>query len=833
MFPWSRFGGSHFTDGFETPFAPLSQRTGRASISGEIPPRWEDNSGWADVAVSYGHENDRPHEGVAALSMTVTRVLYGAAQLRAKSLLLLKKDQPYGAVLWLRSPSSSFVTIQIRGMGYPYKPYAERRLKLSDEWKRIELIANPRETTRAWLLIRMDEPGTIVVDDVAFGRLAPGTDASRATTTESESRINLLQNPRPIGGSVNGWLTEGDVGTNLEDTPIGPGCLRVGGSDAFELDSPPIVVPFGRTYSATAWLNSQESDEELELAILGHRDESRGIRHTYRTTTGWQQVALTGVLPPVDQSAYFVRLSARLRGSLCIAGLQIAEGEGAPAWRPRYPLDVSLVPEAPWGLLVDSEEVRIRAVVAGTIPPGAVLKLKATHVSGQTDALSETLLSDQQSRDSVLLLNSQLLQLRGMFRIEATVTAGNGTVLSAPAETLIARVPAPRLEKLNQSLFGIHVRLKEPDLSVAWKLGFKAVRIHGEAMQTKWAQVEPLPGRFRWDDASIDLAAEKGFAILGMLDTAPAWAARNTPKAKGFFSVYNLPSSLEQWDVYARAVVSHYKEKISSWEVWNEPWSQNFFPGGTSSDYLDLLRRAYAAVRAARPNTPVLAIDADGSDWEELLLRNGAAQHYDGLAFHYYASGADIRGRFLAYISRLLDLSSRYGGGKPVIATEGGLGPNRAGTFFHRIPDLREGEWSTDANDVVAYYLIAAVSGVPQFYLYSIQRARRLGFPNSWDLLEPGPLLKPLFPALATLAYFIDGLTWKETLLLPSGYSGYVFMNPNRRVTVLVASENGGRLYAKDFPGSVYDRWGNRMSARDFSFGASPVYVVSPTSAVE
>lgn len=117
-----------------------------------------------------------------------------------------------------------------------------------------------------------------------------------------------------------------------------------------------------------------------------------------------------------------------------------------------------------------------------------------------------------------------------------------------------------------------------------------------------------------------DWAATKGMAALSLPDLQqrpPGWYAPVPRSAtmgeaavsawssppQGLYLPWNDPGNF--WGNYVYTVVSRYKDRVTHWEMWNEPeWS--YFWTGTSTDYAQLLKVGYQATKAACPNCTVL-----------------------------------------------------------------------------------------------------------------------------------------------------------------------------------------------------------------------------------
>jgi polysaccharide biosynthesis protein PslG len=120
-----------------------------------------------------------------------------------------------------------------------------------------------------------------------------------------------------------------------------------------------------------------------------------------------------------------------------------------------------------------------------------------------------------------------------------------------------------------------------------------------------WSRVEPMPGAFNWGyvDHWIDGALSRGIKVLGLITYTPEWA-----RAPGtYFSAPPVDPAL--YAGFAAKVVQRYGDRVSDWELWNEPNLPLFFGfvDNRPQRYTDLLKAAYPAIKALQPNSTVIA----------------------------------------------------------------------------------------------------------------------------------------------------------------------------------------------------------------------------------
>lgn len=133
-------------------------------------------------------------------------------------------------------------------------------------------------------------------------------------------------------------------------------------------------------------------------------------------------------------------------------------------------------------------------------------------------------------------------------------------------------------------------------------LGAKTARI-----QSGWAKTEREKGvyDFAWLDAMVDDLLSQGVS---------PWFefSYGNPVYEGGGG-YNLgdgiphsPEGLEGWDNYVRAAVMHFKDRVTYWEIWNEPNIRRSAGGGASpEDFADFVIRTAEIIREIQPDSRI------------------------------------------------------------------------------------------------------------------------------------------------------------------------------------------------------------------------------------
>jgi hypothetical protein len=223
-----------------------------------------------------------------------------------------------------------------------------------------------------------------------------------------------------------------------------------------------------------------------------------------------------------------------------------------------------------------------------------------------------------------------------------------------------------------------------------------------------WDQIERSAGNYDWSnvDATVDSDREMGFetnAILlaspGFYTSALAAQSAETPRiedkraalavmrgqplrvAQGaaiapprglYASVFadgtdelGTGKAINPNNVWARFVasaVTRYRDRVHTWEMWNEPDFSQFWSGAVA-DYARLLKVGYLAARSADPSARVLVGGMMYWEWtnragvehawlrafldeqarDPAAARNG--YYFDGIPWHFYSRASDVYDR--------------------------------------------------------------------------------------------------------------------------------------------------------------------------------------------
>ncbi len=221
----------------------------------------------------------------------------------------------------------------------------------------------------------------------------------------------------------------------------------------------------------------------------------------------------------------------------------------------------------------------------------------------------------------------------------------------------VSRGPSPVVHLHGEERWGTTVALQqyrtddalEQALDQLAQLGVTWLR-----QPIRWADVEPQPGAYAWEpwDRLVRAATSRGFRLILVLDTSPAWA-REEPD-----NPFAPPEDPHDLATFAAAVARRYGQAVDVYQIWDEPNVRPHWGDALAdpSGYADLLRTVAPVIRAVDPGAVILTAGlAPNTEpgWYNMsevrylrgLYEAGAAPFFDVVAVKAYGfwSGPDDR----------------------------------------------------------------------------------------------------------------------------------------------------------------------------------------------
>lgn len=271
-----------------------------------------------------------------------------------------------------------------------------------------------------------------------------------------------------------------------------------------------------------------------------------------------------------------------------------------------------------------------------------------------------------------------------------------------------------------------------------------------------WGAIEPSRGAFNWQGVDGWVAnVQKHNAQLDYLFlNTPQWASkRPNEKCNRGYNGCAAPPNDQDWMEFITALVTRYKGRIATYEMWNEPGSNGYFTG-TPAEMAHLVSLAYPIIKSIDPQALVVSPSPSTTGWPipysvwmDQFLKAGGGKYVDVIAWHSYASytnkPAGPPEAVAGQIQTLRAIMEKHGVAKlPLWDTEGSWGTDTS------LPNpQQQADWLT------RWYLIQFSYGIARVYWYQ------------WDSPTVGTLwtesqgLNPAGHAFTTLYNLLDGAT--------------------------------------------------------------------------
>ena len=522
----------------------------------------------------------------------------------------------------------------------------------------------------------------------------------------------------------------------------------------------------------------------------------------------WTRESLTGTVgdsPETDNLYFFLVTAApdeKGRGSVDVDALQLEPGELTPykpAAEVEYAVEMPYTPDQLWQesnqfficRLYDRKQPA-KITVRGLRYDAAMPLQKPVEVTVKNlfekNVFANTGTLTWPAKQTLATLEvDYVTDQPGIFRAEA----GDPQEAIHRGQLVFGVVhPAKGLKKASHFGHAVYRFTNPLEMSqtLAKKIGIGSIRLHCYTRHSDWRTINPeLDKWVFWPDAKATedrLNAD----LLGILGEPPGWAMDQ--------SIPRWIKNLEQLERYADRTAQYYKNEITDWEIFNEPW----FCSG--KDYVPLLKAAWTGAKKGNPNCRVVGIC--GAPWRladlQDAMANGAGQYMDTFSYHDYGQFPvdEIEEKVSAGVREMQAVLKHYSGRDiPLWNTECGCWSQ---PFYNDTPAFSSYGYSArdGASWVARMYVPSFAAGVEKIYGFLI-------VPSFYSTDDPGlPAVdftgapRAQILALAALIRFVDDKAFVSRITLAGGrISAYLFANQQEQVLVYWGNQ------FKDLTGSL------------------------------
>jgi len=348
---------------------------------------------------------------------------------------------------------------------------------------------------------------------------------------------------------------------------------------------------------------------------------------------------------------------------------------------------------------------------------------------------------------------------------------------------------------------------------------FGAIRTSG----TSWGALEPEKGNFDWHslDTWVSQAQAHHVALDYVFLNTPQWASTRPNEAcnNGPHGCA-APPHPEDWEEFVTAVVTRYKGRINSYELWNEPNASGYWTG-TPQQMVDMASRAYRIIKSVDPNALVVSPSASSTGWPspadvwlDQYLSAGGGKYADVIAWHGYSGRNDRPSLPPEDLVKQINvvkavMAKHHLSNLPLWSTEGGWGKNS------QLPSDEQ-----QADFIAKWYLIQFTNGVSRAYWYQWDNA-------NWGTLWTDSGLTPAGVAMQQVYDWMKDTT-ASTPCRQTGASLWSCDLKKGNVQYrAVWSSSGTVTYPEGQKFASFVQLGNKVSAqagKPVSVGSRPVF---------
>ena len=225
------------------------------------------------------------------------------------------------------------------------------------------------------------------------------------------------------------------------------------------------------------------------------------------------------------------------------------------------------------------------------------------------------------------------------------------------------------------------------DMELLKRTGINLLRI-----SFGWDGIETAPGNYHWgfwDDYVRIAVDEYGITLVPYICYTPPW--NSTGDTSNYWN--HTPKDYDAFGPFMEALVTRYKDRIKTWELWNEPDIKEYW-SGNAGDLARLTKIGAQAVKKADPSAKVVLAGLAGhTDFTLTLFRDlGISPYVDVVNCHSYYetwNGSPLE-TAVDYVNTIADIIKRYGNNQSLWMAE-------VGYSTYRQPDgyVSNQYWST------------------------------------------------------------------------------------------------------------------------------------------
>ncbi|OGV59971.1 MAG: hypothetical protein A2X45_16850 [Lentisphaerae bacterium GWF2_50_93] len=604
-----------------------------------------EDDGWLSISAQFEGLNGK-QEGQVALVLPA-EVFAGKSLLAGNRFVPLSADAANQSMLYQDWNGSS--------AGYELLPEETDKISLSCDQKASSRLIASRTEGRNNFRIEMKAKDGAVKYRLHFSKQEKAPAYVKGNLLKEGASFEVgADGVRPYSAySWNEKMADPGVPPVFDSTTAvhGTTSLKLTASDPAKLHSPynfafvcaiynRIPLKRGQKYTVSAWMKADKPGVKANIICA---EESWGGNDwgAFPVTTEWKRYSFPFFTSEFKKGGYCLTWvgidSGCKEGSLWIDAVQVEEGDLA---------DFQASTEVEYGIGVENPN---KLFESGS-PCKAVLKVR-NNGKAQLDGKVDYVIKDYWEKP--VLTGSVPVRIKAesaasypmdFGKLPCGYYRGYFTASTGEVEELIFGVYVPQpLEMLPEDW---PLACHNDPMPIVRKLGFGSVRAFGEF---QFANIAAEKGKFDFSkpDRMLKRAEECGLTIMPILGDLmwPYWRHEAPIPKYALEKLVENPANgrritwakLDAWKDYVRALTSHYKGKVTAWEVLNEPnlWM-------TPEEYLPYLKASYEAAKEGNPDCNVVGVCATSDfagkpgTFTDNVFKQGGTKYFDTLSMHLY-----------------------------------------------------------------------------------------------------------------------------------------------------------------------------------------------------
>jgi hypothetical protein len=341
---------------------------------------------------------------------------------------------------------------------------------------------------------------------------------------------------------------------------------------------------------------------------------------------------------------------------------------------------------------------------------------------------------------------------------------------------------------------------------------------------TTWGTIEKARGAFDWwgVDTWVAQSQAHGVQLIYVFLNTPQWASTRPNEAcnRGPIGCAAPPNDAD-WQQFVTAVVTRYKGRIASYELWNEPNAIGFFTG-SAAEMAHLAMLAYQIIKAIDPQAIVVSPGTSSTGWPtpydiwiDQFLQAGGGKYVDVISWHAYAGRSNQPANppedVANQITKIRRVMAKNGlSNLPLWDTEGSWGNDS------QLPDPQQ-----QAAFLARWYLIQFSYGIARAYWYQWDN------PTVGTLWREGSGTTPAALAFAQVHDWLNGATSATPCASGSGSTWICDVSKGNKKYRVVWTTSGSATFSDNVGLTQYSDLSGAKHTVDqlpVAIGSSPIF---------